>query len=59
MGLQEEELKPLGDKKMPERRKDPKGRVLKQGEGFRKSDNLYSFRYKNVRGKVKAFMIRI
>ncbi len=39
---------------MPERRKDPKERVLRQGEGFRKSDNLYSFRYKDARGKVKA-----
>lgn len=39
---------------MPARRKDPKGRVLKAGEGYRKSDGLYSFRYKDIRGKVKA-----
>lgn len=39
---------------MPARRKDPKGRVLKEGEGFRKSDNLYTFRYRNAKGKVKA-----
>ena len=38
----------------PERRKDPYGKVLKEGEGFRKSDNLYTFRYKDVRGKIKA-----
>ncbi len=37
-----------------ERRKDPKGRVLKEGESFRKSDNLYTFRYKDIRGKMKA-----
>ena len=39
---------------MPARRKDPKGRVLKEGESYRKSDNLYTFRYKNTKGKVKA-----
>ena len=39
---------------MAERRKDPKGRVLKDGESYRKSDNLYTFRYKDVRGKIKA-----
>ena len=39
---------------MVERRKDPKGRVLRPGEGFRKSDNLYTFRYKDPSGKVKA-----
>ena len=27
---------------------------MKPGEGFRKSDNLYSFRYKDIRGKVRA-----
>ena len=27
---------------MPEKRKDPKGRVLKDGESYRKSDNLYT-----------------
>lgn len=37
-----------------ERRKDPKGRVLKDGESFRKSDNLYTFRYRDPSGKVKA-----
>lgn len=36
------------------RRKDPKGRVLREGESFRKSDKLYTFRYKNKAGKVKA-----
>ena len=36
------------------RRKDPKGRVLREGESFRKSDKLYTFRYKNQAGKVKA-----
>ena len=36
------------------RRKDPKGRVLRDGESFRKSDKLYTFRYKNQAGKVKA-----
>ena len=46
----------LGGEKsiMAARRKDPKGRVLKDGESYRKSDNLYTFRYKDVRGKVKA-----
>lgn len=39
---------------MAERRKDPKGRVLKEGESFRKSDGLYTFRYKDAKGKVKA-----
>ena len=39
---------------MSVRRKDPKGRVLKEGESYRKSDNLYTFRYKDVRGKTKA-----
>ena len=39
---------------MAERRKDHKGRVLKNGESYRKSDNLYTFRYKNCRGKIKA-----
>lgn len=39
---------------MPEKRKDHKGRVLKEGESYRKKDNLYMFRYKDVRGKVKA-----
>ena len=39
---------------MVERRKDPKGRVLRPGEGFRNSDNLYTFRYKDPSGKVKA-----
>lgn len=40
---------------MPEKRKDHKGRVLKEGESYRKKDKLYMFRYKDVRGKVKAF----
>lgn len=39
---------------MPEKRKDHKGRVLKEGESYRKKDKLYMFRYKDVRGKVKA-----
>ncbi len=39
---------------MPDRRKDPKGRVLKEGESYRKSDGLYTYRYKDVKGKVKA-----
>lgn len=43
---------------MSERRKDLKGRVLKEGEGYRKSDGLYSFRYKDPKGKVKAVYSR-
>ena len=39
---------------MSKKRKDPKGRILKSGESYRKSDNLYSFRYKDVRGKIKS-----
>ena len=39
---------------MPARRKDHKGRVLKEGESYRKSDNLYTYRYRDIRGKVKA-----
>ena len=39
---------------MPEKRKDPKGRVLKDGESYRKSDNLYTYRYRDIKGKVKA-----
>ena len=39
---------------MYQRRKDPKGKVLRTGESFRKIDNCYTFRYKDVRGKVKA-----
>ena len=39
---------------MFERRKDPNGRVLKDGESYRKSDNLYTFRYRDFRGTVKA-----
>ena len=39
---------------MAHRRKDPKGRILKEGESYRKSDKLYTYRYKDVRGKVKA-----
>ena len=39
---------------MAERRKDPKGRVLKDGESNRKSDNLYTYRYRDISGKVKA-----
>lgn len=39
---------------MSARRKDSKGRVLKEGEGYRKSDGLYTFRYKDIRGKIKA-----
>lgn len=39
---------------MSERRKDPRGRVLKEGETYRKSDNLYTYRYKDAKGKIKA-----
>lgn len=39
---------------MPARRKDPKGRVLKEGEGYRKTDKLYTYRYRDIKGKVKA-----
>ena len=37
-----------------ERRKDPKGRVLKDGEGYRKKENCYYFRYRDAKGKTKA-----
>lgn len=39
---------------MAARRKDPKGRVLKEGESYRKSDNLYMYRYRDMRRKTKA-----
>lgn len=39
---------------MAARRKDPKGRVLKRGESYRKSDNYYTYRYKDIRRKMKA-----
>ena len=39
---------------MAARRKDPKGRVLKEGESYRKSDNLYMFRYRDIRRKTRA-----
>ena len=39
---------------MSARRKDHKGRVLKDGESYRKSDNLYTYRYRDIRGRVKA-----
>ena len=38
---------------MAARRKDPKGRVLKEGESYRKSDNLYMYRYRDMRRKTK------
>ena len=43
---------------MYERRKDPKGRVLREGEGYRKTDNLYTYRYRDMQGKVKAVYAR-
>ena len=43
---------------MAARRKDPKGRVLKEGESYRKSDNLYMYRYRDMRRKTKAVYIR-
>ena len=36
------------------RRKDNKGRVLKEGESYRKSDGLYMFRWTSRNGKRKA-----
>ena len=36
------------------RRRDSKGRVLRKGESERKSDNLYSYRYRDIRGKVRS-----
>ena len=39
---------------MAERRKDQKGRVLRYGESYRKTDGLYTFRYQDKLGRVKA-----
>ena len=36
---------------MPTRRKDPKGRVLKDGESYRKNDGRYMYRYTSADGK--------
>ena len=36
------------------KRRDSKGRVLKKGESERKSDLLYSYRYRDIRGKMKS-----
>lgn len=36
------------------KRRDSKGRVLKKGESERKSDHLYSYRYRDIRGKMKS-----
>lgn len=36
---------------MATRRKDPKGRVLKDGESYRKSDGRYMYRYTSADGK--------
>jgi len=36
------------------KRRDSKGRVLKKGESERKSDHLYSYRYRDIRGKMKG-----
>ena len=36
---------------MPAKRKDHKGRVLKEGESYRKSDGRYMFRYISSDGK--------
>ena len=37
-----------------ERRKDNKGRVLKEGESYRKSDGLYMYRWYTKTGKRKT-----
>lgn len=39
---------------MAVKRKDPKGRVLKDGESYRKSDGRYMFRYTSSEGKRHA-----
>ena len=39
---------------MAAKRKDPKGRVLREGESYRRSDGLYMFRYRDMRRKVRA-----
>ena len=36
---------------MPTRRKDPKGRVLRDGESYRKNDGRYMYRYTSADGK--------
>ena len=36
---------------MSTRRKDPKGRVLRDGESYRKNDGRYMYRYTSVDGK--------
>ena len=36
------------------KRRDSKGRVLKKGESERRSDRLYCYRYKDIRGKRKS-----
>ena len=36
---------------MPTRRKDPKGRVLRDGESYRKNDVRYMYRYTSADGK--------
>ena len=38
-----------GDK--PQSRKDPKGRVLRKGEGYREDKHLYIFQYTDPTGK--------
>ena len=35
---------------MPEKRKDPKGRVLQDGETYRK-DGRYMYRYTDIKGQ--------
>ena len=36
------------------KRRDSRGRVLRSGESERRSDNLYCYRYKDIRGKRKS-----